>query len=131
MKRFYTYSNLLQTLCCICIFTFGIVEQNFAQKKNKSDVVTISIVVKTPDGFVYPGAKIWDLTDKNPGEANHLDDTNESGRATFKVLSKGTIAVGDYIIGGAYIHDVMDESENPQKLYTIVKVEDIDRKSVV
>ena len=125
MKRFYTYSNLLQTLCCICIFTFGIVEQNFAQKKNKSDVVTISIVVKTPDGFVYPGAKIWDLTDKNPGEANHLDDTNESGRATFKVLSKGTIAVGDYIIGGAYIHDVMDESENPQKLYTIVKVEDI------
>ena len=125
MKKFFTYPNIWQTLLCCCFLILGTVSKGFAQdKKEKSNLITVTLKVKTADGIQYSNAKIWDATTRPIIDTQHR--TNKNGEVTLKVLPSSTLYVGEYMIWESAtneyipIEDVfLDEGKD---YYTIVDV---------
>ena len=125
MKKFFTYSNILQTLLCCCLMVLGTVGQSFAQdKKDKSSLISVTLKVKTADGIQYSNAKIWDATSRPIIDTQHR--TNKNGEVTLKVLPSATLYIGEYMIWESAtneyipIEDVFPD--DGKDYYTIVEV---------
>ena len=97
MKKAFTYTHFLHTLLCLCLLIGGSAVEGKAQsKKDKGSLISVTLKVKTADGFVYRGAKIWDATTRPVIDTEYR--TNKNGEVTLKVHPQSTLIVGEYMI---------------------------------
>ena len=65
-------------------------------KKDKGNLISVTLRVKTEDGIKHSGAKIWDATTLPVVDTNYRTDKN--GDVTLKVHPQSTLIVGEYMI---------------------------------
>lgn len=106
----------------------GVAPDLHAQSRKKSDLITVTLKVKTSDGIIYGNAKVWDATTM-PVVYTHNRTDKKTGEVTLKVHPQSVLIVGEYMVWdektNTYIpiSDADFFGEEGKKFYTTVKVE--------